>query len=74
MISRGYPNSLVDEILSEVHFADRKKISNTKTESAQENSTICDTISTITAMFENILMDKWYLVFNTKPATTQRDT
>ena len=51
LTSRGYPNNLVDKILSEVKFRRKKERSHTKTESAQENSSLCDTISSITAMF-----------------------
>ena len=63
LTSRGYPNNLVDKILSEVKFAERKN--------AQENSTLCDTISSITAMFEKYFNGK--MAFNTKPAATKRD-
>ena len=68
LTSRGYPNNLVEKILSEVKFAERKKA---LTESAQENSTLCDTISSITAMFEKYSNGK--MTFNTKPAATKRD-
>ena len=49
LTSRGYPNNLVDKILSEVKFA--------------ENSTLCDTISSITAIFEKYSNGK--MAFNT---------
>ena len=71
LTSRGYPNNLVEKILSEVKFAERKNALTQKTESAQENSTLCDTISSITAMFEKYSNRK--MAFNTKPAATKRD-
>ena len=71
LTSRGYPNNLVEKILSEVKFAERKNALTQKTESAQENSTLCDTISSITAMFEKYSNGK--MAFNTKPAATKRD-
>ena len=40
LTSRGYPNNLVEKILSEVKFAERKNALTQKTESAQENSTL----------------------------------
>ena len=71
LTSRGYPNNLVEKILSEVKFAERKNALTQKTESAQENSTLCDTISSITAMFEKYSNGK--MAFHTKPAATKRD-
>ena len=71
LTSRGYPYKLVEKILSEVKFAERKNALTQKTESAQENSTLCDTISSITAMFEKYSNGK--MAFNTKPAATKRD-
>ena len=84
LTSRGYPNHLVDKIISEVKFEERKKErkkernkerkkerSYTNTESAQQNSTLYDTISAITAMFEKHSNGK--MSSNTKPATTKRD-
>ena len=71
LTSRGYPSNLVEKILSEVKFAERKNALTQKTESAQENSTLCDTISSITAMFEKYSNGK--MAFNTKPAATKRD-
>ena len=44
-----------------------KERSYTNTESAQKNSTLCDTISSITAMFEKHSNGK--IASNTKPAT-----
>ena len=41
------------------------------TESAHKNSTLCDTISSITAMFEK--HSKGKMTYNTKPATTKKD-
>ena len=61
LTSRGYPNNLVDKIIS---VRRKKERSYTNTESAQKNSTLCDTISSITSMFENILMEKWHLIQN----------
>ena len=71
LISRGYPNSLVDKILSEVNFADRKNALTQKQKAQKENSTLRDTISTITAMFEK--HPNGEMAFNTKPAATKRD-
>ena len=69
LTSRGYPNNLVEKF--KVKFAERKNALTQKTESAQENSTLCDTISSITAMFEKYSNGK--MAFNTKPAATKRD-
>ena len=66
--SRGYPNHLVDKIISEVKFEERKNAL-TQTESAQKNSTLCDTISSFTAMFEKHSNGK--MASNTKPAITK---
>ena len=69
LTSRGYPNNLVDKIISEVKFEEREKErSYTNTEGAQKNSTLCDTISSITAMFKKHSNGK--TASNTKPATT----
>ena len=71
LASRGYPSNLVGEILSEVILHKKKERSYTKTESAQENSTLRDTISTMTAMFEKY--SNGQMAFNTKPASAKRD-
>ena len=68
LTSRGYPNNLVEKILSSQK---ERTLLHKKTESAQENSTLCDTISSITAMFEKYSNGK--MAFNTKPAATKRD-
>ena len=52
LISRSYPKKLVEQILPEVNYADRKNSSNTETDNAQEVSTLRDAISTIVTMFE----------------------
>ena len=64
LTSRGYPNNLVEKILSEVKFAERKNALTQKTESAQENYTLCDTISSITAMFEKYPNGKMAFIQN----------
>ena len=62
----------MDKIISEVKFEERKKErSCTNTKSAQKNFTLCDTISSITAMFEKHFNGK--MASNTKSATTKRD-
>ena len=72
LASRGYPSNLEDKILSEVNFTEiKKERSYRKTESSQENSTLRDTISTITAMFEKY--SNGQMAFNTKSAATKRD-
>ena len=51
-MSRSYPEKMVEQILSEVNYADRQKnSSNTETENAQETSTLRDAISDIVNMF-----------------------
>ena len=71
LTSRGYPNNLVDKILSEVKFAERKNALTQTQKAHTKNSTLCDTISSITAMFEKGSNRK--MAFNTKPAATKRD-
>ena len=69
LTSRGYPNNLVDKIISEVKFAERK---NALTQTQKAHKRILLTIITsITAMFEKHSNGK--VASNTKPATTKRD-
>ena len=41
---RGYPNTLVNKVLSEVKFEERKSALQQKEKNAQEHSTFCHTI------------------------------
>ena len=67
LTSRDYPNNLVDKIT----MLNSLKNAYTNTESAQKISNLCDTISSITGMFEKHSNGK--MASNTKPATTKRD-
>ena len=66
LTSRGYPNNLVEKILSEVKFAERKNALTQKTESAQENSTIPFVTQFHPSLpcLKNILTEKWHLIQN----------
>ena len=64
LMSRGYPNSLVDKILSEVNFADRK---NTLTQKQKAHKKILPFVTQFQpslSCLKNILMDKWHLIQN----------
>ena len=72
LTSRGSPNNynLVDKIISEVKFEERKNAL-TETQKAHKRILPIVTISSITAMFEKHSNGK--MASNTKPATTKRD-
>ena len=70
LTSRGYPNNLVDKIISEVKFEERKNALR-QTQKARKRVLPFMTISSITAMFEKHSNGK--MASNTKPATTKRD-
>ena len=61
----------MDKILSEVNFAERKNALTHRKRTRKSDSTLRDTISTITATFEKYSNGK--MAFNTKPAATKRD-
>ena len=72
LISRGYPNSLVDKILSEVNFANRK---NALTQKQKAHKKILSFVAqfqpSLSTMFEKY--SNGQMTFNTKPAATKRD-
>ena len=70
LISRGYPKKLVEKILSEGNYADRKTVL-TRKQNAQKASTLCDAILTIITMFGKHTNGQ--MVFNTRTTKTQRD-
>ena len=70
LISRGYPKKLVEKILSEGNYANRKTAL-TQKQNAQKASTLCDAILTIIAMFGKHTNGQ--MVFNTRKNKTQRD-
>ena len=73
LTSRGYPmaNNLVDKIIAEVKFEERKNAL-TQTQKARKRVLPFMTISSmITAMFEKHSNGK--MASNAKPATTKRD-
>ena len=63
MDGSGYPNNLVDKILSEVKFAERK---NALTQKQKAHKKILPFVC-----LKNILTEKWRLI--QKPAATKRD-
>ena len=56
MTSRGYPNNLENKIISEIKLEQRKNALTQTQKSAQFHPS--------TAMFENILMEKWHPIQN----------
>ena len=70
LISRGYPKKLVEKILSEGNYADRKTAL-TQKKNAKKASTLCDAILTIITMFGEHTNGQ--MAFNTRTTITQRD-
>ena len=70
LISRGYPKKLVEKILSEGNYADRKTAL-TQKQNAQKAFTLCDAILTIITMFGKHTNGQ--MAFNTRTTITQRD-
>ena len=64
LISRGYPNSLVDKILSEVNFADRKNALTQKQKAQKKILPFVTQFQPSLPCLKNILMDKWHLIQN----------
>ena len=64
LISRGYPNSLVDKILSEVNFADRKNAFTQKQKAQKKILPFVTQFQPSLPCLKNILMDKWHLIQN----------
>ena len=64
LISRGYPNSLVDKILSEVNFADRKNVLTQKQKAQKKILPFVTQFQPSLPCLKNILMDKWHLIQN----------
>ena len=67
----GYPKKLVEKILSEGNYADRKTAL-TQKQNAQKASTLCDAILTIITMFGEHTNEQ--MAFNARKTITQRDT
>ena len=63
LTSRGYPNNLVDKIISEVKFEERKNAL-TQTQKARKRVLPFMTISSSLPCLKNILMEKWHLIQN----------
>ena len=70
LISRGYPKKLVEKILSEGNYADRKTAL-TQKKNAQKAFTLCDAILTIITMFGKHTNGQ--MAFDTRTTITQRD-
>ena len=68
---RGYPDTLVNKVLSEVKFRGAKVGTPTKRKNAQENSTFCHTIPHSGAQFKNYLDEQ--MAFNTESAFAERN-
>ena len=64
LISRGYPNSLVDKILSKVNFADRKNALTQKQKAQKKILPFVTQFQPSLPCLKNILMDKWHLIQN----------
>ena len=71
LISRGYPNSLVDKILPEVNFADRK---NALTQKQKAQKKILPFVTQLQPSLPCLNKhSNGQMAFNTKPAATKRD-
>ena len=70
LTSRGYPNNLVDKILSEVKFAERKNALTQKQKARKKILPFVTQFHPSLPCLKNILMEK--MAFNTKPAATKR--
>ena len=67
LTSRGYPNNLVDKILSEVKFVERK---NALTQTQKAHKRILPFLTQFhPSLFclKHILMEKWHLIQNQRP-------
>ena len=64
LISRGYPNSLVDRILSEVNLADRKNALTQKQKTHKKILPFATQFQPSLPCLKNILTDKWHLIQN----------
>ena len=64
LISRGYPNSLVDKILSEVNFADTKNALTQKQKAHKKILLFVTQFQPSLPCLKNNLMDKWHLIQN----------
>ena len=72
LISRSYPKKLVEKILSEGNYADRKTAL-TQKQNAQKASTLCDAILTIITMFDKHMHTNGQMAFNTRTTINQGD-
>ena len=70
LTSRGYPNKLVEKILTEVKFAERKNALTQKQKAHKKILPFVTQFRPSLTCLKNILTEKWH---NTKPATTKRD-
>ena len=64
LVSRGYPSNLVDKILSEVNFADRKNALTQKQKVHKKILPFVTQFQPSLPCLKNILMDKWHLIQN----------
>ena len=61
---RGYPSNLVDKILSEVNFAERKNALTQKQKAHKKILAFVTQFQPSLPCLKNILMDKWHLIQN----------
>ena len=64
LVSRDYPSNLVDEILSEVNFAERKNALTQKQRTHKKILPYVTQFQPSLPCLKNILMDKWHLIQN----------
>ena len=71
LLARGYPNNLIENILSDVKFTERSSDIEAKRQHPQTNIAFCNTISTISAQPQTCFNEK--MALNTKPAFPTRN-
>ena len=59
---RGYPNNLIEKVLSEVKFSDRKAALKNKTKASKEILPFVTQYNPCVPNLKHILMDKWHLI------------
>ena len=64
LVSRGYPSNLVDKILSEVNFAERKNALTQKQKAHKKILPFVTQFQPSLPCSKNIIRDKWHLVQN----------
>ena len=64
LTSRGYPSNLVDKILSEVNFAERKNALTLKQKAHKKILPFVTQFQPSLPCLKNILMDKWHFIQN----------